>query len=84
MNAIEQEIIEKFHQLPSDAKQRVLTFIEQDVASEGKPTEAAFDYAAWADAVETLRQEIRTRQNDMLPPIDVTGMLRNIRDGEDE
>jgi hypothetical protein len=85
MSALEREIIEKFHQLPPAAKQRVRALIEQEVASEvGRTDMPAFDYATWAQDVEALRQQIRVSHDDKQPPLDVVGMLRDIRDGEDE
>lgn len=79
MSALEREIIEKFHQLQPAAKQRVRALIEQETADV-----SAFDYDGWFRDVERLRQEIRASQGDKLPPMDVVGMLRDIRDGEDE
>jgi hypothetical protein len=85
MSALEREILEKFHQLPPAAKRRVRALIEQDVASEFNPADGlAFSYAAWMRDVEALRQQIRTGYGDNRPPINVVGMLRDIRDGEDE
>jgi len=85
MSALEQEIIEKFHQLQPAAKRRILALIEQEVALEVKAADAStFDYAAWFGAVETLRQQIQTTRGGNIPSIDVVGMLRDIRDGEDE
>lgn len=85
MHTLEREIMEKFHQLQPDAKRRVQALIEQAVASEAEHTNMpAFDYAAWFRNVEALRQQIRASQGETLLPIDVVGMLRSIRDGEDE
>ena len=85
MNALEREIIEKFHQLLPTAKLRVRALIEQEVASEFNEADALeFNYPAWLRNVEVLRQQIRTSHGDKLPPMDVVGMLRDIRDGEDE
>jgi len=85
MSVLEREIIEKFHQLQPAAKQRVRALIEQAVAAESEPADgSAFDYAAWFGAVEVLRQQIRASHGDKLPRMDVVGMLRDIRDGEDE
>ncbi len=73
MSAIEREILEKFYQLQPPAKQRVLAMMEQVVASELERTEiAAFDFAAWVQEVETLRQQ--------LPRIDGVGLLRDMRE----
>lgn len=81
MNALEREIMEKFHQLQPAAKQRIRALIEQETAE----TESfEFDYDGWFRTIETLRQYIRTSQSDMMASVDVVGMLRDIRDGEDE
>ncbi|MBI5670852.1 MAG: hypothetical protein HZC41_22905 [Chloroflexi bacterium] len=80
MSALEREIIEKFNQLQPAAKQRVRALIERELASEVEPVSAsAFDYDAWFRDVETLRQQIRAAHADRLPPVDVVGMLRDIR-----
>ena len=84
MSALEREIIEKFHQLQPAAKQRVWALIEQEVALTTKQTEVAFDYATWSEDIKGLRQQIRATHEDMLPPLDVIGMLRDMRDGEEE
>jgi hypothetical protein len=84
MSALEREIIEKFHQLQPAAKQRVRALIEQEIASEEQADVSAFDYAAWFGDVEALRQQIRASYGDNLSAMDVVGMLRDIRDGEDE
>lgn len=85
MSALEREIIEKFLQLQPDAKQRVRALIEQEAALELEQADrTAFDYAGWFREVETLRQEIHTRYGDKQSPVDVVGILRDIRDGEDE
>lgn len=82
MSALEREILEKFHQLQPAAKQRIRALIEQETAAEVE--QGAFDYDGWFRNVETLRQQIRASQGNKLPPVDVVGMLRDIRDGEDE
>ncbi len=82
MSAIEREILEKFYQLQPPAKQRVLAMMEQVVASELERTEETnFDFAAWSQEVEALREQIYSRH---VAPFDVVGLLRDIRDGEDE
>ncbi|MBI1256201.1 MAG: hypothetical protein GC204_01900 [Chloroflexi bacterium] len=81
MSALEREIIEKFHQLQPDAKQRVRAFIEQEME---QADSSAFDYEAWMRDAEALRQQIRIDHGGKLPVIDVVGILRDIRDGEDE
>jgi len=85
MSALEREILEKFHRLQPAAKKRVRALIEQEVESEVNQADASeFDYAAWVQNVEGLRHQIRASHGDKLPPMDVVGMLRDIRDGEDE
>ncbi len=80
MSAIEREILEKFYQLQTPAKQRVLAMMEQVVASELERTEAAtFDYAAWSQEVEALREQIYVGQGEQQSSIDVVGLLRDIR-----
>lgn len=81
MSALEREIIEKFHQLQPAAKQRVRLLIEQEAAAEADKT--GFDYDDWFSTVEMLRQQIRAGQG-REQTIDAVGMLREIRDGEDE
>jgi len=84
MNALEREIIEKFHQLQPAAKQRVWALIGQEVGGETKQADIAkFNYEAWFDEVEALRHVIRANQSDT-SSVDVVGILRDIRDGEDE
>lgn len=77
MSTLEREIMEKFHQLQPAAKQRIRTLIEQETASEVE----VFDYDVWFRDVEALRQQIRASN---LPSLDVVGILRDIREGEDE
>jgi hypothetical protein len=84
MSTLEREVIEKFHQLDKDAQKRVREMIVQETDLTGQVDASAFDYDAWFRDVESLRQEIRESHGDKLPPIDVVGMLRDIRDGEDE
>lgn len=85
MSALEREIIEKFHRLEPAAKQRVRALIEQEIASEVEPADvAAFNYAAWFRDVDAIRQQIRASREENQPPIDVVGILRDIREGEDE
>jgi hypothetical protein len=85
MSALEREILEKFHQLQPAAKRRIWSLLEQEMASAvAQPDAATFDYAAWFNNVEAIRQQIHATQGAMLPATDVIGMLRDIRDGEDE
>ena len=59
MNALEREIVEKFHQLPPDSQARVLASLL------GKPPREAFDVDAWLaelDAVQfTLQPDAEGR-----------------------
>lgn len=84
MSALEREVIEKFHQLDKDAQKRVRELIGQETDSEEQAAASTFDYDAWFRDVESLRQEIRESHGNKLPPMDVVGILRDIRDGEDE
>jgi hypothetical protein len=54
MSALEQEIIEKFHRLGTDAKQRVLQTLAHEMHS-------PFDYDVWWAEVEALQTDIRAR-----------------------
>jgi hypothetical protein len=85
MSALEREIVEKFQQLQPAAKQRVRMIIDQQVDAESQLAQtSAFDFAAWQDGIEAVRQQIRDSHAGKLPTMDVVGMLRDIRDGEDE
>jgi hypothetical protein len=85
MSTLEREIMEKFHQLRLTEKQRVQALIEQEIAAEVEQADSsAFDYAAWLANVEAMRQQIRATHEGKLPSMDVVGILRDIRDGEDE
>lgn len=85
MNTLEHEIMEKFRQLQPSAKRRIRALIDQETSTEiEQPASASFDYAGWLRNVEALRQQIRANQNEKQVPMDVIGMLRDIRDGEDE
>ncbi len=82
MSALEQEIIEKFNRLDKDAQQRVRNFIERKAGAEQVST--SFDYDSWIREVEAIREQIRASHGGTFPSIDAVGMLREIRDGEDE
>lgn len=82
MTTLEQEIIDKFHQLDRHAQLRVRALIERE--TEQDSTGVAFDYAAWNQDVEDIRGQIRASHGGTFPNIDVVGMLLEIRDGEDE
>jgi len=62
MNTLEQEIITKFQQLDSHARQRVLSVIGQETESRLK--QESFDYAGWWASVDTLQADIRSRIGD--------------------
>ncbi len=84
MSTLEREVIEKFHQLDKDAQKRVRELIVQETDLTGETDASAFDYDAWFRDVESLRQKIRENHGNELPSMDVVGILRDIRDGEDE
>lgn len=84
MSTLEREVIEKFHQLDTDAQKRVRELIVQETHMTEPSDVEAFDYGAWFQDVESLRQEIRARRGATFVPVDVVGILRDIRDGEDE
>jgi len=79
MSALEREILKKFQQLRPDAKQRVRDMIELDLIT--APSTTTFDYQAWIHEVEALRQQINHEQETSL---DAVGLLRDIRDGNDQ
>lgn len=82
MSQLEREILDKFHQLDEAAQQRVRDVITQEAAAQPQ-TATDFDYDAWFRDVENLRESIRAGRGTQ-PPLDVVGILRGIRDGEDE
>jgi hypothetical protein len=84
MSTLEREVIEKFHQLDKDAQKRVRELIVQETDLTDQTDATDFDYDAWFRDVESLRQEIRASHENKLPHMDVVGILRDIRDGEDE
>ena len=76
-----QEFVERFYQLDKDAQKQVRELIQLDT---NEPADAAFDYDTWFREVEALRQEITASHGGEMPAVDVVGILRDIRDGEDE
>jgi hypothetical protein len=82
MNTLEREVVEKFYQLDSDAQKRVRELIVHQTASIEQPDTSAFDYETWFREVESLRKEVQATHGSKQP--DVVGILRDIRDGEDE
>jgi hypothetical protein len=84
MSSLEQEILDKFHQLDKDAQQRIRLLIDQEMEPELKAAHRPpFDYAAWVRDIEAVREEIRVSNGGEFPVIDGVGMLRAIRDGDD-
>jgi hypothetical protein len=73
MSAIEREILEKFHQLEQDAKQRVMNLLEQEMTLES----SEFDFDKWFRDIEALRQQINVNSTSSF---DVVQLLRDIRD----
>ena len=57
LSALEQEIIDKFQQLDTRAKQRVLAHL-------GNAMRSSFDYANWWADIEALQNEMRARLGD--------------------
>lgn len=57
MSVLEQEIIQKFQQLESDAKQRILQALTNTM-------ETSFDYNTWWAEIETLQSNIQARLAD--------------------
>jgi hypothetical protein len=78
MQSPEQEIIEKFHQLPHDAQIRVRAMLAAEAAN------PAFDFDAWVRDIETVRAQIRESGGSLVAGEDAIAMLRDIREGDDE
>jgi hypothetical protein len=57
MDAVEQEIIEKFHRLEPDAQQRVLQTLSVQATN-------SFNYDEWRTEVEQLQADIRSRMGE--------------------
>ncbi len=64
MNALEQEIIEKINQLDGDARQRILTYIQNIALAPSEPDE-------WWGEIEEIQSQIRMR----IGGGETTGML---------
>ena len=84
MSTLEREIIEKFHQLDKEARRRVRQVILQETEAAEESAEQTFHMDDWLEEIEKLRRQIRERQGEGRPALDVVGLLRSIRDGEDE
>lgn len=79
MNMLEREVVEKFNLLDKEAQQRVRHAI---MAMPESATHETFDYEAWFAETKAIREEIRAANGGQ--SVDVVGLLRDIRDGEDE
>jgi hypothetical protein len=64
MTALEQEIIEKFNQLDTEARQRVFTYIQNIALAPSEPSE-------WWQDIEAIQSQMRAR----LGKDETTGML---------
>ena len=84
MSTLEREIIEKFHQLDKEARRRVRQVILQETEAAEESAAQTFHMDDWLEEIEQLRRQIRERQGEGQPALDVVGLLRSIRDGEDE
>jgi hypothetical protein len=89
MTTLEQEVIEKFRKLDKAAQARVRAVItqaaEEDAEEVWTPADpATFDYEAWFAQGEAIRERIKARPGGVFPEIDAIGILREIRDGEDD
>jgi hypothetical protein len=84
MTTLEQEIVGKFHQLDPAAQQRVRHVIEQESTIAEMNDMPPFDYEAWFQDMEVLRQEIKDTHEGIMPSIDVVSILRDILDGNNE
>ena len=79
MNALEQEIIEKFRLLDSDAQKRVRALIGRETETES----AAFDYDAWWAEVEALNITLRPDADGHVPTAsELVNEVREERDAE--
>ena len=80
MNILEQEIIEKFQRLESDAQQRVLQSLTQRVQQAEKPS---FDFATWLAEVEAVRVTLRPdAAGRMLSASELVNEAREERDAD--
>jgi len=76
MNALEQEIIEKFRQLDYAAQQRVRDLIVHEASTNGSED---FDYEAWLAQVKALQASIRQRRGDDAT-VDALSLLDEVRE----
>ncbi|MBK9125531.1 MAG: hypothetical protein IPM16_20730 [Chloroflexi bacterium] len=80
MSTVDHHLLELFHRLRPAAKKRVLALIDHEIAAErASSAEEVFDFTAWMDDVESIRNE--TRQ---MATVNVVELLRELRDGDDE
>jgi hypothetical protein len=81
MSALEQEIMDRFHQLEPAAKQRILNLMQEEVVTETKTSEAAFDYEAWWADVHALQASIRSHLSEG-EVVGALSMLDELREEE--
>lgn len=80
MDSLEQEIIEKFQQLDSDAQARVRDFIQHTTIIHPKPP---FDAEAWFAQMEEIRAQIAFNKTKPMPSaVDLVNEVREERDAE--
>lgn len=69
MSILEKEIVEKFHQLDSQAQERVLARLVNEQQS-------AFDYKNWWTTVESLQESIRNKSGAKVNALSLLDELR--------
>lgn len=85
MQPLEYELIAKFRLLDKEAQKRVRALIERETEADTlQDRNSGFDFDTWLRDVEDLQQAMRSRRGATPPSTDVVGLLRDIRDGEDE
>jgi hypothetical protein len=78
MDALEQEVIEKFHQLDKAAQQRV-----REVILRATEPPTPFDYAAWWAEVEALNITMRPDASGRIPSAsELVNEVREERDAD--
>jgi len=83
MNALEQEIIDKFHQLDADARRRVRQAIQSDsMAITMKVGIAPFDFATWMAEVEANAIQLHNANGDVISASDLLNEVREERDDD--
>lgn len=86
MELLEQEIIEKYRSLDSEARVRVKQAINQDESKPESNASGKLDFDQWLKQVEAIRAQILANNGGVwpIPPGSSLEILRQIRDGEDE